>query len=306
MDFWKDFGVDDAEPLRTEERVVRIEVDLLGVEDERIEIGKLKQTLERLMSGMMGAVGQNAIVEAMSPIVASPYDYDIPQHETYTIDTPEGDVPISYEPAEYEPATYEDRISDLETIIAGLVDYDPGVDVEDYDPDTGETTQLFGTGSLTTGKLTAGGGGGDQWVHQIDGVTYSTGVVNFVTTKQGGTPSTPSPTPSTPSTTPSSSTSQKTTKTDRRTAQQEQNALRNVKARSGKDTKKTDTSTTNKDTTAAKSTFAITAANIAGSKTIDLDDPWKSSAASSGELVDPWTFMVDGVSDFFGGLFGGD
>lgn len=334
-----DYGFNEDFPLRIQERVLRLEWDLFGVDDKKILIGRRAPSLERMMSNIVDVVPYD--------YPHNPIDFDlptIPVHPIITVDVPGIDDPIPFPMPDYPPFDPKDddprkRLDDIEDIIGTLIDYDDGGGYT-YDPETGEyvykepeikeASEYFDnpefddscygenlampTGTEFTfgapveypvggGTGTVYGSGGDGWIHQIDGVTQQTGTINFIT--NSGSPSSDSP--SSGSSSHGTDTSNKTpmpasqpTKTGtKRTKDSINNVKKRSKKRTNVPTKSSTPAKTSDDTVAKQRKMAIQTATI-GNKTIDIDDPWKSSAGT-GTIVDPGKFIIDGIASLFTG-----
>jgi len=343
-----DYGFNEEFPLVIQERVLRLEWDLFGVDDKRITIGRKTPSLEKVVSNLIETV----------PLDYTPPVFDwtlpeVPTHPILQVDTPDYTVPVSavdYDPLEFDIGDQDKRISDLENIIGSLIDYDDGGEYV-YDPETGEyvydvpgikeateyfdnptfddsgfgeylarptdteftfgrpTEYDFGDGTGTS-YGTVYGNGGDGWIHQIDGVTQQTGTINFIT--EGGS-SGESATPSSGSssshggTNASNVTPVPATKDVKNGTESTKQSIDNVKKRSGKrtslPTKSSSSTDTSDDTVAKQRKMAIQTATI-GNKTIDINNPWRSSGGE-GTMVDPGKFIKEGIADLFTGLFNG-
>ena len=239
-----DYGFNPDVPLRVQERVLSIEVDLMGVDDESLSIGKKVQKLENVVS---------QFVTVISPITYTSPEWDYPGYEvpefpTYTFDDPDlGSITLPTNV--FDSSAIDDmleqlrnRIDDLDTVVGSSLD---------YNEDTGQYTLGDGTlggGTAYTGGSSSGGsssgGGSCNWTHQINGVTQSAGVVNFVTNGSSGGSSSDDSSSSSPSST-----------------------TGGFSGGTGK---------TNKlgDVQSAANRIGVTAANIAGTKWVDPNNVW--------------------------------
>lgn len=152
-----DRGFNPDAGLRVQARVLRMEIDELGVEDIQLGIGRLSQTLEKTMAATIKAVGTKPVAVQMPDTSAKPVA--VPTLPVYEVTKPStGElvaVPTtSTSPTSYTPLSTPD-LSSLESRV----------------------------GALERGGV--GYGHGDGWVHMIDGVTHSTGVIDFVTSDDG-------------------------------------------------------------------------------------------------------------------------
>lgn len=153
-----DKGFNADAPLRIQARVLRMEIDELGVDDIKLSIGRLNHTLEKTMAATIKAVGTKTIVAEMPntaadivPVPTLPtYEVTNPSTgETKAITTTKRDA-LSYTPAaSYDMADLESRLRSLES------------------------------GGVSGGSYS--GGGGDGWTHMIDGSVVGAGTIDFVT-----------------------------------------------------------------------------------------------------------------------------
>jgi len=163
-----DYGFHEGVPLRVQERVLRIEVDMLGISDERLTIGKLRQSIERTMSNITKAIGDK--VTAVAPVYArEDYGYEVPLHDYYVVETPEGTRTINATPVSY-------------------VAPDFGASIDGLDSRIGAIEAAAGIGVGASAAEAAGGGLlGDGIIHQLNGVKIKTGsVINFTTAAKKG------------------------------------------------------------------------------------------------------------------------
>ena len=201
-----DYGFNEDYPLRVQERVLRMEVDLLGSSDTRLNIGRLQPSLERIMKNMVKSVGFDAFVGQAIPYEDFKFDFEIPKFDDLKIDPIDmGDL----------LKQLEDRLKlDLDSI--KIPEFEkpeiPKVEVPDWSNDIGKlkldikdlTSKVNSIGAVTVpdyepigsvgnvdiGNIGVGstgigvgstGIGGDGWIHQIDGLTVNSATVNFVT-----------------------------------------------------------------------------------------------------------------------------
>ena len=161
-----DWGFNPNLALRVQERVLRMEVDELGIEDGRLDIGRLVPKLERTIATVAETVGTKAISYNTPRWDSSKYDVDTPELSHQAIEVVGGE-PYVVPTVSYDIPDYGSAISDLQNQVAGI-----------YNGDAYGTTF----------------GGGDDWVHQINGTSSVTGTINFIT--DGSAPSS-DPKPST-------------------------------------------------------------------------------------------------------------
>ena len=318
-----DYGFNKDYPLATVERVVKIDWDLINSDDKKVTIGKFRQSLEKTMAGIAEAAGLDeveALTEMDLPIS------EVPEYDPMTIDTPNGEFSIP--PITMDPVNLNEYVDDLGSRLGDLEDLMTGITGIDYDPETGTYYDRNGdpisTGTIAgdpdsfvgnttpTGDTTVDGatpspslfGGGDGWIHQIDGVTYATGTINFVTTKSSDTPSQGGGSSGKPSDKPPSG---KTTKTDREQAQREHVEAMRVARQAAKNNKKKSAETTaTKKEEKKKESFKVTAANIAGHYNVNYHGTDTTFNELFGKdkddenFVDPGSFIWDGLKDLFG------
>jgi hypothetical protein len=161
-----DYGFNEDAPLLIQERVIRMSIPEVGGDDARLTIGKFTPTLERTIVGLTNAIGTNQVAYNMQPLDLSKYAYNVPTLPTYTVSKPDvGSYSVPTTGFSGGGGNY-DSVGDYLGEIESRLD---AIDGGSYDP--------------------GGGGWGDGWVHQVDGVTQETGTINFVTTG-GSSPST--------------------------------------------------------------------------------------------------------------------
>lgn len=353
-----DYGFNPEYPLVTQERVVKIEWDLVNNDDKKVTIGKFRQTLENTMAGMVSAVGIDrieAITHLDLPTITIPdysqlkidipnLEFDIPEFEIPEYEIPDFEIP-EFDFSEWEDTLneltdeFESRLDDIDALLAELtgITYDPETDTfydandnvidtgslyqGDTDTFVGDTTieDLLDDGTFSVdddGNIVdkagnvvvpaedvaaATGGityvtGGDGWTHQINGVTYDTGTINFVTNGSGGGSGGGSSGSS--STKPSSTTKKTSWESNARTA-----ALNLAKRLAENKAKKKD-STASKKKAKAKSNFAVTAANIATSIGINTNATPDTKNELFGKSTDDGNFIIPGEDGWLDHLFG--
>lgn len=147
-----DRGFNPDVPLRIQERVVRMEVDELGLSDARVDIGRIRPSIERSVATLAEAVGPGIDVNVptfeQTPLSVVP---DLP---VYTIDDPETGEP--YTIPTYDVPSTSVEIGSLASRVESL-----------------EGGYVYGSGDPIPGY------GGDSIVHQVDGVTITSGTINF-------------------------------------------------------------------------------------------------------------------------------
>jgi hypothetical protein len=268
------------------------------------------------MAGIAEAAGLEE-VEALT-------DMDLPNVETpiydpMTIDTPNG--PFTITPVDVDPPNIDDYINDVDSRLGDLEDLVNEFTGIDYAPDT-DTYYDSNGDPLPTGKVADDPDSfvgnktpiddaitgeekpiaspfDDGWIHQIDGVTYATGTINFVTTKPSGDGDSGSNKDDSekPPTTPKKSTWEKNAlDSAKRLAKQiEENKKKKEQKKTPAKQKK-------------KENFKVTAANIAGSMGIYIGDPTGHGDKPTynelfGKSNDDAGFTS--VDDWLNGLFGG-
>lgn len=174
-----DMGFNVEVPLRTQERIIRMEIDELGIEDAKLSIGQLIPDIERNIATIIKTVGPADIAYNAPIWDATNYTAETPELSTYEIQPVDAEEP--YLATTYEQPTLEEKIEDLNQRVQDTeVVLSEGIT---YDPDSG----IYMPIGISADPAVAGiGGGGDGWIHMIDGVEYSTGTVNFSTVDTGG------------------------------------------------------------------------------------------------------------------------
>ena len=160
-----DMGFNPDAPLRVQERVIKVTVDELGKDDAQLTVGKFVPTLERTLTNMTQAIGEETVAKYVTQYETKNYYYQSPTLPTYTVTTPTSGT--------YTVPTTAPTVSDLSGTVAELttrvsaIESATGVSPVYYEPSSGE----YDGGVLI----------GDGWIHQINGVTVDSATVNFST-----------------------------------------------------------------------------------------------------------------------------
>lgn len=149
-----DHGFNPDAALRVQERILSVEIDEMGVDDARLNIGKLNPKIERTIATVTKTIGTKSVSYNAPVWDSSKYAVETPDLSHYSID------PISSDGYSYEIPSVSYDIPDYGTAIADL------------------QSQI---GDMSVGGSYSGVGG-DDIVHKLNGVTLGSGsVIEFTT-----------------------------------------------------------------------------------------------------------------------------
>ncbi len=152
-----DMGFNQGAPLKIQARVLRMVVDELGIDDVQLTIGRIKTSIERTLADMISAVG----IESVSRESSDTSEGVIPVYQTpdlshYTLTDETG---LSFETPAYDSNLASSRGSG--GVSGNLASIDNRVS------------------ALESGKTGTGGHG--DIIHQLNGVTMTSGTISFTT-----------------------------------------------------------------------------------------------------------------------------
>lgn len=168
-----DLGFNPDIPLRIQERVLKMDIDEMGIDDAKLSIGRLTPTLERSLATITRTIGPVDISYNTPSWDSTKYPVTTPTLKVYEIERP------SSGSVSYTVPSYNLEIPDYSSAISNLIDRVGAIE-SGYVASTGSAIDYGG-----------GGGGGsavgkDGIIHQFNGVTMSTGTINFTTAAGGG------------------------------------------------------------------------------------------------------------------------
>jgi len=151
-----DMGFNPDAGLRVQERVLHVEIDEMGVEDAKLDIGRLLPKLERTIATITETIGVGSVGYTAPVWDSSRYEVATPTLSHYTVSTPSsGGVSYNVPSISYDIPDYGSAISDIQGQIADIYSGSAGIDI--------------------------GTAGHDGIIHQFDGVTMTEGTINFTT-----------------------------------------------------------------------------------------------------------------------------
>ena len=164
-----DLGFNPEAELRIQERIIKMDIDELGIDDAKLSIGRLTPTLERNIATIINTVGAADISHHAPQWDASRYPTTTPDLSLYEVTKP------SSPGISYTVPTYNVDIPDYSSAISGLTDRVSSL----------EGGSVYGGGASSIDYDGGGSVGGDGIVHQFNGVTMNAGTINFTTVGSG-------------------------------------------------------------------------------------------------------------------------
>ena len=154
-----DTGFNPDAALRVQERILKMEVDEMGVDDAKFDIGKLTPRLERTFATTIKTVGIKTVSYNKPIWDSTKFEEETPTLSHYKVgDYDSEGIEYNAPTVDYDIPDYGSAISDLQSQISDI--YGGGADI--------------------------GTGVGDDIIHQFNGVTMTEGVINFTTASDTG------------------------------------------------------------------------------------------------------------------------
>ena len=145
-----DMGFNVEFPLRTQERIIKMEIDELGIDDAKLSIGQLIPDIERNIATIIKTVGPADISYNAPQWDSTDYSVATPELSTYEIQPVDAEEP--YMAQTYDTPTVEEKIADLgqrvadtEVVLSEGITYDPEADV--YTPTWAGDIDSYGSSS---------------------------------------------------------------------------------------------------------------------------------------------------------------
>jgi hypothetical protein len=164
-----DYGFNESEPLRVQDRIIKLEIDEIGGDGATITVGKYVPTIEKTIAYVAQQIEMPAIPEMIDlPKIEVPSE--LTNYKVDEVPADESDDGKAYKVTEPNNETSAPPV-DLSGLASRVAKLENGLGVNHTGYTAGDVAASVG----------AAAGVGDGWVHQINGVSSSTGTVNFST-----------------------------------------------------------------------------------------------------------------------------